>query len=127
MSDDAKQKDAKSRDEHNVSHGHPHDDDLHWSIVKSVETEDEATLIEGYLRSNDIPAKVESLRFNEMPVNLGDMAEVRIRVPEEHAEAATRLLEERETDSLADEAEAAERDTDPPTGSGPDGAGEGSA
>jgi|GEM_PF-6409795 len=127
MSDDTKQQDAKATEEHNVSHGHPHDDELHWSIIKSVETEDEATLIEGYLHANDIPAKVESLRFNEMPVNVGDMAEVRIRVPEEHAEAARQLLEDRETDSLADEAEAAERDTDPPTGSGPEGDAQGSA
>lgn len=101
--------DEKAQEAHNIAQGHPHDDDLHWSIVKKVETEDEATLMVGYLRANDIPAQVESLRFNEMPVNLGDMAEVRVRVPEERAEAASRLLAERETADLSAEADAAER------------------
>lgn len=85
------------------------DDTLHWEIVREVGTEEEATIIVGYLRANNVPAEVESVRFNQEPVNFGDMSEVRVRVPEEHRQAALALLSDREVADLAGEAEAAER------------------
>jgi hypothetical protein len=85
------------------------DDTLHWEVVREVGTEEEATLIVGFLRANDVPAQMESVRFNEGPVNFGDMAEVRVRVPEEHHRQALALLADTEVDDLPAEAEAAER------------------
>ena len=89
-----------------------HDDDLQWETVRSVGTEEEATLIVGYLRANDIPAQMESVRFNQEPVNFGDMSDVRVRVPDEFKQQALELLSDRETQDLGAEAEAAERATE---------------
>ena len=85
------------------------DDTLHWEVVREVGTVEEATIIAGYLRANDVPAEVESVRFNQGPVNFGDMSEVRVRVPEEHRGRALELLSDREVSDLPAEAEAAER------------------
>jgi len=63
-----------------------------WEIVKTVESEEEATIVVGFLQSSGIPAQVESLHFTEMPVNLGEMGEVRVRVPADRAEEAIALL-----------------------------------
>jgi hypothetical protein len=84
------------------------DDTLHWEIVREVGTEEEATIIVGYLRANDVPAEVESVRFNQEPVNFGDMSEVRVRVPDEHRARALELLSDREVDDLGAAADAAE-------------------
>ena len=83
------------------------DDTLHWEIVREVGTEEEATIIVGYLRANDVPAEVESVRFNQEPVNIGDMSEVRVRVPQEHSARAVELLSDREVHDLPAEADAA--------------------
>lgn len=85
------------------------DDDLNWTTVRSVGNEEEATIIVGYLRANDVPAQMESVRFNQEPVNFGDMSDVRVRVPDEHRQRALDLLSDREIDGLEDEAAAAER------------------
>lgn len=88
------------------------DDDLKWETVRNVGTEEEATIIVGYLRANDIPAQMESVRFNQEPVNFGDMSDVRVRVPDEYRQEALKLLSDREVDDLAAEAEAAQRATE---------------
>jgi len=86
--------------------------DQEWEIVRTVGTDTEAQLIEGFLHANDIPAEVESVRFSQEPVNFGDMSQVHVRVPLEHRQEALRLLSELETNDLADEADAAERATE---------------
>src|SRR5215210_6252789 len=50
-------------------------------IVKIVGTEEEATIVVGFLQSSGIEAQVESLHASEFPTDLGDLAQVRIRVP----------------------------------------------
>lgn len=67
-----------------------------WTTVRTVGTETEATLIVGFLENAGIPAEIESLLFHQEPVTFGRLAEVRVRVPREHQEAARRLLEELE-------------------------------
>lgn len=64
-----------------------------WRVVRTVGTEEEATVAVGFLNSNDIPAEVESLHISELPVDFGDMSQVRIRVPVERADEAIALLE----------------------------------
>src|SRR5258708_7521746 len=60
------------------------DDDLdarEWGTALVVESNEEATVAAGFLKSNGIPAAVESLHVEELPVNLGGLGEVRVRVP----------------------------------------------
>lgn len=67
-----------------------------WEIVETVGTEEEASLIAGYLEAEGIPANVESLLFHQEPVNFGTLGEVRVKVRAEDLERARTLLEERE-------------------------------
>jgi hypothetical protein len=68
-----------------------------WVIVRTVGTEEEAAVIEGYLRAQDVPAQVESLLFHQEPVTFGRLGEVRVRVPPDRADEAERLLAELES------------------------------
>jgi hypothetical protein len=65
-----------------------------WQIVKTVGSEEEATVIVGFLRANDIPAEVDSLHISELPLDIGEMSDVRVRVPPDRAEDARQLLAE---------------------------------
>jgi hypothetical protein len=67
-----------------------------WQIVETVGTEEEASLIAGYLEAEGIPATVESLLFHQEPVNFGTLGEVRVMVRKEDLERAQALLDERE-------------------------------
>jgi len=82
--------------------------DDEWQVVRTVGSDEEATLIAGYLQANDVPTQVESLLFHQEPVSFGRMGEVRVRVPTEHAAEAERLLAERDARPLDDEADEAE-------------------
>ena len=64
-----------------------------WRVVRTVGTEEEAMVAVGFLNSADIPAESESLHISELPVDFGDMSQVRIRVPVERADEAFALLE----------------------------------
>jgi len=75
-----------------------------WEIVTTVGSEEEASLITGFLHEAGIPAEVESLLFHQEPVGFGQLGEVRIRVPAEHLAAAQEILE-----AAADSADADER------------------
>ncbi len=81
-----------------------------WDIVETVGTEEEASLIAGFLEAEGIPANVESLLFHQEPVNFGRLGEVRVRVRGEDLERARALLEERE-DAPAAEPEESEGGT----------------
>ncbi|MEO6196120.1 MAG: hypothetical protein ABIS20_24125 [Thermoanaerobaculia bacterium] len=74
-----------------------------WEIVKIVGTEEEATIVVGFLQSSGIESQVESLRASEFPTDIGDLANVNIRVPAEHAEEARALLNQREDVATGDE------------------------
>ncbi|HVT16542.1 MAG TPA: DUF2007 domain-containing protein [Thermoanaerobaculia bacterium] len=73
-----------------------------WAIAKVVENPDEAALIAGYLRNQGIPVEVESLHVEELPVNVGGLGEVRVRVPADRLDEALDLLEHPERISAAD-------------------------
>jgi hypothetical protein len=74
-----------------------------WEIVKIVGTEEEATIVVGFLQSSGIEAEVESLRASEFPTDFGDLGSVNIRVPGERAEEAKALLNQREDVATGDE------------------------
>ena len=92
--------------------------DESWEVVSTVGTDEEANILAGYLRANEVSAQVESLRFHQEPVNFGGLGEVRVRVPMEQREEALRLLAAREVTDLSAEAEVAEQATE---GGGPEG------
>jgi len=75
-----------------------------WEIVKIVGSEEEATIVVGFLQSSGIEAEAESLHASEFPTELGDLAQVRIRVPAgQAAEDAKALLNQREDVATGDE------------------------
>ena len=78
-----------------------------WEIVKIVGTEEEATVVVGFLQSSGIEVVAESLHASEFPTDIGDLANVNIRVPAERAEEARALLNEREDVATGDEGEMA--------------------
>jgi len=78
--------------------------DQDWAVAKVVESNEEAILVAGYLDSNGIAAQVESLHVEELPVNLGGLGEVRIRVPAGRLDEAQALLAARDREA-ADEPE----------------------
>jgi len=63
-----------------------------WQIVRTVGTEEEATVMVGFLRASGIPAEVDSLHVSELPFDIGDMSDVRVRVPADRADEARALL-----------------------------------
>jgi hypothetical protein len=67
-----------------------------WEIVKIVGTEEEASIVVGFLQSSGIDAEAESLHASEFPTEIGDLANVNIRVPPDRAEEARALLNQRE-------------------------------
>ena len=74
-----------------------------WEIVKIVGTEEEATIVVGFLQSSGIESEVESLRASEFPADIGELANVNIRVPAERADEARALLNQREDVATGDE------------------------
>jgi hypothetical protein len=67
-----------------------------WGVVRIVGTEEEATLIVGFLEGCGIPAELESLVFHQEPDTVGHLGEARVRVPAERLDEARRLLDERD-------------------------------
>lgn len=63
-----------------------------WQIVRTLGTEEEATVVVGFLRASGIPAEIDSLRVSELPFDIGDLSGVRVRVPADHAQEARELL-----------------------------------
>ena len=78
-----------------------------WEIVKIVGSEEEATIVVGFLQSSGIESEAESLHASEFPTELGELGQVRIRVPAEQAEDAKALLNQREDVATGDEGEMA--------------------
>jgi len=76
-------------------------DEREWGIAKIVESTEEAVLVAGFLNSNGIRAEVESLHVEEMPVNLGGLGEVRVRVPADRLVEARALLDASDASSAA--------------------------
>lgn len=84
-----------------------------WEVVRTVGTDEEASLVAGFLESRGVAATVESLLFHQEPVNFGRLGEVRVLVAAAEAARARAILEE----LPAGAAELAE-DAEPPAGEG---------
>jgi hypothetical protein len=78
-----------------------------WEIVKIVGTQEEATVVVGFLLNSGIDAEIESLHSSGFPADIGDFSDVRIRVPAGQADEARALLDQREDIATGDEGEMA--------------------
>jgi hypothetical protein len=78
-----------------------------WEIVKIVGTNEEAAVVVGFLQSSGIEAQAESLHASEFPTDIGDLANVNIRVPPDRAGEARALLNAREDVATGQEGEQA--------------------
>jgi len=65
-----------------------------WEVVRTVGTEEEASLVAGFLESRGVTATIESLLFHQEPVNFGRLGEVRVLVPGADVGRAREILEE---------------------------------
>lgn len=72
-----------------------------WEIVEVVGTDEEGSLVTGYLQSRGVDARMESLLFHQEPVTFGRLGEVRVRVPAGQAREARKLLAELRADPAA--------------------------
>jgi hypothetical protein len=70
-----------------------------WEIVETFGTEEEANLVAGYLASQGIDARIESLLFHQEPMTFGALSEVRVLVPAPELDRAAALVAEREKGS----------------------------
>jgi hypothetical protein len=76
----------------------PRDDEPDWIEVAAVGKDEEAELIAGLLRSEEIPCEVEGPAASPWPENLGSLGLSRVKVPPDRVEEARTLLSERERD-----------------------------
>lgn len=67
-----------------------------WTDLQTVGTMEEAELAAGFLRNEGVPCQIESTHSNEFPLNVGELAEIRLQVPPGRLEDAARLLAEQE-------------------------------
>jgi hypothetical protein len=74
-----------------------------WEIVKIVGSEEEASIVIGFLQSSGIEAEAESLHASEFPAEIGELANVNIRVPAGQADEARAALNAREDVATGDE------------------------
>lgn len=79
-----------------------------WLSIQVIDDEEEAELIEGFLRSQDIPCQLDSRYSHEFPTHVGQLAEIELKVPASRAEEARKLLEGRELTGAKQAPEAAE-------------------
>lgn len=71
-----------------------------WTVVRTLGTEEDASLVAGFLESAGIEARVESHLFHQEPVNFGKLGDVRVLVPEASLAEAERILAERDEEPV---------------------------
>lgn len=72
-----------------------------WEIAETVGTEEEASLVAGFLEAQGIASQVESLLFHQEPATFGKLSEVRILVHADDVARARILIEERESGAVS--------------------------
>ncbi len=74
----------------------PADDGTTWVEIASMGTEDEATLLSGFLEAEGITAQIENVKFQMEPINFGAMGDIRVYVGAADEQRAHALLANRE-------------------------------
>lgn len=67
-----------------------------WRVLRAVSTDEEASVLAGFLEAEGIECTVESINASQLPETLGDLAEIRVLVPAGRLAEAEKLLEGRE-------------------------------
>lgn len=67
-----------------------------WDIAETVGTEEEASLVAGFLEAEGIACEIESLLFHQEPTTFGRLGEVRILVHAGDVERSRGLIAARE-------------------------------
>jgi hypothetical protein len=70
------------------------DNESEWTVLETVSTVEEAELITGFLRNEEIPCRVDSHHSNEFPLTVGELGEIHVEVPDDRLEEARRRLGE---------------------------------
>jgi arsenate reductase-like glutaredoxin family protein len=83
------------------------EDGTTWVEIASTGTEDEATLLRGFLEAEGIPAQIENVKFGMEPINFGTMGDIRVYVASDDEARAQELLRtrNREYEQLDDDEE----------------------
>jgi hypothetical protein len=76
-----------------------------WVEVAALGDDEEAEIIAGLLKSEDIPCEVEGPSASPWPENLGALGMSRVMVPPDRVEEARALIAEREKDAARNLAE----------------------
>jgi hypothetical protein len=74
-----------------------------WIAAYSSNEESEAILVRGLLEAEGIPCRLESARISQLPVNIGDLGEVRVLVHNEDFEKARKALDVARTEEEEEE------------------------
>ena len=72
------------------------EDGTTWVEIASTGTENEASLLRGFLEAEGIPAQIEDVKFKMEPINFGTMGDIRIYVASGDEPRAQELLRSRE-------------------------------
>jgi hypothetical protein len=72
-----------------------------YALLRTVTTDEEATLLTGFLAEEGLGPMVESVHTHALSETVGELAEIRVLVPEGKLEEARRVLEKRETEFKA--------------------------
>ncbi len=93
----------------------PAEDGTTWVEITSVGTQEDAELLAGFLETEGIPAQIENVKSDELPINFGMMGEIRVYVRGEDEVRAQELLRKREAayDRLDDDGETLVTDEGP--------------
>lgn len=79
-----------------------------WVSIHLIQDEEEAEIIEGFLRSQDIPCELDSRYSHEFPAHVGQLGEIEVKVPESRAQEARELLASRDLSGSGSTPEAPE-------------------
>ncbi len=79
-----------------------------WLSIQVIDDEEEAELIEGFLRSQDIPCQLNSRYSHEFPTHVGHLSEIELKVPASRVDEARELLEGRDLTGSEQESKATE-------------------
>lgn len=90
-------------------------DGVTWVEIASSGTQDEATLMQGFLEAEGISAQIENVKFTMEPINFGTMGDIRVYVPAGDEQRAFALLRQRQQayDKLGDDDETLVTDEGP--------------
>jgi len=69
-----------------------------WSVVTTLGSDEEATLLAGFLEGNGIEVTVESISSHAIAETVGELANIRILVPAGKKNAARKLLDDRQSE-----------------------------